>query len=135
MRWPDPKPHEMNGPIYVKKDGETVRTEDPEDGQKTWKRKYPITAKYPSRCRICHEPIKVGDRIAYKPNYPADHWNCYTGTMIEKGRQDSGLDGTRKYTSKWFTGSGSRGLSLQAAKDLEAIARVRKRREQNGSVA
>lgn len=124
--------YSKNGPIFVKKDGQTVRTEDPEDGLKTWKRKYPIIAKYATRCRICREPINVGDRIAYKPNYPADHWNCYTGTLIEKGRQDSGFDGSRQYASKFFSGGGSRGFSDRAKRDMEIIARVRKRRETEG---
>ena len=40
-----------------------------------------ITAKYPSRCACCHQPIEVGSKIEWSKGSPARHAACAGGTV------------------------------------------------------
>lgn len=83
---------------------------------KTWRRKYPRTARFPGTCTICDEGIAVGVEIAWAPGRMIDHWKCYL--LGHQARR-----GPNEYRPKDnVIGVPERpGLSERARRDLEIL--------------
>ena len=72
-----------------------------------------ITARYPSRCAACHQPIAAGDRIEWTKGQQARHQACaaqpsasvrgasYRAGIVAPGRQTCPHCGSRECARAW----------------------------------